>query len=71
MNTKLILKALWNVRNGSLSEYQEAIDFGIAVGMASMQPYAQHARLNSLIQNAADYARRDRAAKRQAQKVAA
>ena len=71
MNTKLILKALWNVRNGSPFEYQEAIDFGIVIGMAAMLPYVQQVRLNNLTQNAADYARRDRAAKRQAQKVAA
>ncbi len=71
MNTKLILKALWNVRNGSPFEYQEAIDFGIVIGMASMLPYDQQVRLNNLTQNAADHARLDRAAKRQAQKVAA
>ncbi len=71
MNTKLILKALWNVRNGSLSEYQEAIDFGIVIGMAAMLPYEQQVRLNILTKNAADHARMDRAAKRQAQKVAA
>ena len=71
MNTKLILKALWNVRNGSPFEYQEAIDFGIVIGMAAMLPYEQQVRLNILAKNAADYARRDRAAKRQAQKVAA
>ena len=70
MNTKLILKALWNVRNGSPFEYQEAIDFGIVIGMAAMLPYEQQVRLNILAKNAADYARRDRAAKRQAQKVA-
>ena len=71
MNTKLILKALWNVRNGSPFEYQEAIDFGIVIGMASMLPYDQQVRLNILAKNAADHARLDRAAKRQAQKVAA
>ena len=71
MNTKLILKALWNVRNGSPFEYQEAIDFGIVIGMAAMLSYEQQVRLNILVKNAADYARRDRAAKRQAQKVAA
>ena len=71
MNTKLILKALWNVRNGSPFEYQEAIDFGFVIGMAAMLPYEQQVRLNILAKNAADYARRDRAAKRQAQKVAA
>lgn len=71
MNTALILKALWNVRNGSPFEYQEAIDFGIVIGMAAMLPYEQQVRLNILAKNAADYARRDRAAKRQAQKVAA
>lgn len=71
MSTKLILKALWNVRNGSPFEYQEAIDFGIVIGMAAMLPYEQQVRLNILAKNAADYARRDRAAKRQAQKVAA
>lgn len=71
MNTKLILKALWNVRNGSLFEYQEAIDFGIVIGMAAMLTYDQQVRLNILAQNAADHARLDRAAKRQAQKVAA
>jgi len=71
MNTKLILKALWNVRNGSPFEYQEAIDFGIVIGMAAMLSYEQQVRLNILAKNAADYARRDRAAKRQAQKVAA
>ena len=71
MNTELILKALWNVRNGSPFEYQEAIDFGIVIGMAAMLPYEQQVRLNILAKNAADYARRDRAAKRQAQKVAA
>ena len=70
MNTKLILKALWNVRNGSPFEYQEAIDFGIVIGMAAMLSYEQQVRLNILAKNAADYARRDRAAKRQAQKVA-
>ena len=71
MNTKLILKALWNVRNGSPFEYQEAIDFGIVIGMAAMLTYDQQVRLNILAQNAADHARLDRAAKRQAQKVAA
>ena len=71
MNTKLILKALWNVRNGSPFEYQEAIDFGIVIGMAAMLPYVQQVRLNILTKNAADHARMDRAAKRQAQKVAA
>ena len=71
MNTKLILKALWNVRNGSPFEYQEAIDFGIVIGMAAMPPYEQQVRLNILTKNAADHARLDRAAKRQAQKVAA
>ncbi len=71
MNTKLILKALWNVRNGSFFEYQEAIDFGIVIGMAAMLPYEQQVRLNILAKNAADHARLDRAAKRQAQKVAA
>ena len=71
MNTKLILKALWNVRNGSPFEYQEAIDFGIIIGMAAMLPYDQQVRLNILAKNAADHARMDRAAKRQAQKVAA
>ena len=71
MNNALILKALWNVRNGSPFEYQEAIDFGIVIGMAAMLSYEQQVRLNILAKNAADYARRDRAAKRQAQKVAA
>ena len=71
MNTKLILKALWSVRNGSPFEYQEAIDFGIVIGMAAMLPYEQQVRLNILTKNAADHARLDRAAKRQAQKVAA
>ena len=71
MNTKLILKALWNVRNASPFEYQEAIDFGIVIGMAAMLPYDQQVRLNILAKNAADHARMDRAAKRQAQKVAA
>ena len=71
MNTKLILKALWNVRNGSPFEYQEAIDFGIVIGMAAMLSYDQQVRLNILAKNAADHARMDRAAKRQAQKVAA
>ena len=71
MNTALILKALWNVRNGSPFEYQEAIDFGIVIGMAAMLPYEQQVRLNILTKNAADHARLDRAAKRQAQKVAA
>ena len=71
MNNALILKALWNVRNGSPFEYQEAIDFGIVIGMAAMLSYEQQVRLNILVKNAADYARRDRAAKRQAQKVAA
>ena len=71
MNTKLILKELWNVRNGSPFEYQEAIDFGIVIGMAAMLPYEQQVRLNILAKNAADHARLDRAAKRQAQKVAA
>lgn len=71
MNTKLILKALWNVRNGSPFEYQEAIDFGIVIGMAAMLSYEQQVRLNILTKNAADHARLDRAAKRQAQKVAA
>ena len=71
MSTELILKALWNVRNGSPFEYQEAIDFGIVIGMAAMLSYEQQVRLNILAKNAADYARRDRAAKRQAQKVAA
>ena len=67
MNTELILKALWNVRNGSPFEYQEAIDFG----MAAMLPYEQQVRLNILTKNAAAHARLDRAAKRQAQKEAA
>ena len=71
MNNALILKALWNVRNGSPFEYQEAIDFGIVIGMAAMLSYEQQVRLNILAKNAADYARRDRATKRQAQKVAA
>ena len=71
MNTKLILKALWNVRNGSPFEYQEAIDFGIVIGMAAMLSYEQQVRLNILAKNAAAHARLDRAAKRQAQKVAA
>ena len=71
MNTKLILKALWNVRNGSPFEYQEAVDFGIVIGMAAMLSYEQQVRLNILAKNAADHARLDRAAKRQAQKVAA
>ena len=71
MNTKLILKALWNVRNGSPFEYQEAIDFGIVIGMAAMLPYDQQVRLNILAKNAAYHARMDRAAKRQAQKEAA
>lgn len=71
MNAEIILKALWNVRNGSPFEYQEGINFGICIGMASMLPYDQHVRLSMLTKNAADYARRDRAAKRQAQKVAA
>ena len=71
MKATIILKALWNVRNGSPFEYQEAIDFGIVIGMAAMLPYEQQVRLNILAKNAADYARRDRAAKRQAQKVAA
>ena len=69
MKATIILKALWNVRNGSPFEYQEAIDFGI--GMAAMLPYEQQVRLNILAKNAADHARLDRAAKRQAQKVAA
>ena len=71
MINQRILKALWNVRNGSPFEYQEAIDFGIVIGMAAMLPYEQQVRLNILAKNAADYARRDRTAKRQAQKVAA
>ena len=71
MNTKLILKALWSVRNGSPIEYLEAIDFGIVIGMAAMLPYDQQVRLNMLTQNAADHARLDSAAKRQAQKVSA
>ena len=71
MNAELILKALWNVRNGSPFEYQEAIDFGIVIGMAAMLSYEQQVRLNILAKNAADHARLDRAAKRQAQKVAA
>ena len=71
MNTELILKALWNVRNGSPFEYQEAIDFGIVIGMAAMLSYEQQVRLNILAKNAAAHARLDRAAKRQAQKVAA
>ena len=71
MKAEIILRALWNVRNGSPFEYQEAIDFGIVIGMAAMLPYEQQVRLNILAKNAADYARRDRAAKRQAQKVAA
>ena len=71
MNTELILKALWNVRNGSPFEYQEAIEFGIVIGMAAMLPYDQQVRLNILAKNAVDHARMDRAAKRQAQKVAA
>ena len=71
MNNALILKALWNVRNGSPFEYQEAIDFGIVIGMAAMLSYEQQVRLNILAKNAADHARMDRAAKRQAQKVAA
>ena len=71
MNIKIILKALWNVRNGSPFEYQEAIDFGIVIGMAAMLSYEQQVRLNILAKNAADHARLDRAAKRQAQKVAA
>ena len=44
---------------------------GIVIGMAAMLPYEQQVRLNILAKNAADHARRDRAAKRQAQKVAA
>ena len=71
MKATIILKALWNVRNGSPFEYQEAIDFGIVIGMAAMLPYDQQVRLNILAKNAADHARMDRAAKRQAQKVAA
>lgn len=71
MNTHRILKALWNVRNGSDFEYQEAINFGIAIGMASMLPYEQHVRLGNLAKNASDYARKDRTAKREARKVAA
>nr|WP_286948301.1 hypothetical protein [Pseudomonas sp. UBA6718] len=71
MNIKIILKALWNVRNGSPFEYQEAINFGIVIGMAAMLSYEQQVRLNILAKNAADHARKDRAAKRQAQKVAA
>ena len=71
MNTKLILKALWNVRNGSPFEYQEAIDFGIVIGMAAMLTYDQQVMVNILTKNAAAHARLDRAAKRQAQKVAA
>ena len=71
MKATIILKALWNVRNGSPFEYQEAIDFGIVIGMAAMLPYDQQVRLNMLTQNAADHARLDSAAKRQAQKVAA
>ena len=71
MKATIILKALWNVRNGSPFEYQEAIDFGIVIGMAAMLSYEQQVRLNILAKNAADHARMDRAAKRQAQKVAA
>ena len=71
MKAELILKALWNARNGSPFEYQEAIDFGIVIGMAAMLSYEQQVRLNILAKNAADHARLDRAAKRQAQKVAA
>lgn len=71
MSAERILKALWNVRNGSPFEYQEAIDFGIVIGMAAMLPYDQQVRLNILAKNAADHARMDRAAKRQAQKVEA
>ena len=71
MNADIILRALWNVRNGSPFEYQEAIDFGIVIGMAAMLSYEQQVRLNILAKNAADHARLDRAAKRQAQKVAA
>ena len=71
MKSELILKALWNVRNGNPIEYLEAIDFGICIGMATMLSYDEQVRLNALTQNAADHARRDRAAKRQAQKVAA
>ena len=71
MKATIILKALWNVRNGSPFEYQEAIDFGIVIGMAAMLSYEQQVRLNILAKNAADHARLDRAAKRQAQKVAA
>ena len=71
MNYQCILQALWNVRNGSPFEYQEAIDFGIVIGMAAMLSYEQQVRLNILAKNAAANARLDRAAKRQAQKVAA
>ena len=71
MKAEIILRALWNVRNGSPFEYQEAIDFGIVIGMAAMLPYDQQVRVNMLTQNAAAHARLDRAAKRQAQKVAA
>ena len=71
MKAELILKALWNVRNGSPFEYQEGINFGICIGMASMLSYDEQVRLNALTQNAAAHARLDRAATRQAQKVAA
>ena len=66
-----LLYAFEAVIIGGLGSLWGTLAGGIVIGMASMQPYAQHARLNTLIQNAADYARRDRAAKRQAQKVAA
>ena len=70
MNTKLILKALWNVRNGSPFEYQEAIDFGIVIGMAAMLPYEQQVRVNDLATNAARHARLNRAKAVEAQRRA-
>ncbi|MCY1341528.1 hypothetical protein D9M68_138750 [compost metagenome] len=59
MSTKRILAALWMVRRGDPDRYQAGVNFGIAIGMASMLPYEQHVRLSDLALNAARYARFD------------
>lgn len=65
MSADRILKALWVVRRGDPDHYQAGVNFGIAIGMASMLPYEQHVRLSDLVVNAARYARLDQEKRQQ------
>lgn len=61
MSHQRLLNALWKVRQGNADSYQDGINFGIAIGMASCLPYEQHVRVSDLILNAAQYAKKERA----------